>query len=383
MTDRRSGTLHLPSLPTILFVVALAGLPACGDPATPVSFSWSVHGSTSAEASVTCNPTNCPSTQSCNQPPPDPGFSQSGSTLDDLSTSLQAGRSCSASCQCCLPNGINTSSSAQSDVQILADSSAAVTQWSLGGQLSANMTVSGPSPGDTCFSAGGSASSTAEEQWEVVFDTGWVSLFFSRSHFVNASNQGVAGTSTITLTGPVGTVFTQTLTRSTPGGSNGSGSLQTLLRPGRYTFTIQSQIGAAATFPPSTGAGGQSESRCFLRFTPCPIEIDLHVSRNASLDTELSWTVPPNATSYDVVRGDVASLIASGGNFTVATTECLANNSTNTSMIYQGVPDAGEAFWFLVRAAQCGGLGSYDSGFLSQVGSRDAEIDASSGACSP
>src|SRR6185436_1327562 len=138
-------------------------------------------------------------------------------------------------------------------------------------------------------------------------------LFFNRSHFVNISGQGAAGTSTITLAGPSGTVFTQTLARSTEGGTNGSGIMQALLRPGRYSFTIQSQIDVTASFPPSATGSGQTESRCFLQLTPCQTEIALHVAKGPSQSAVLSWTTPPAAGSFDVGRGDVRSLLASGG----------------------------------------------------------------------
>jgi hypothetical protein len=46
-----------------------------------------------------------------------------------------------------------------------------------------------------------------------------------------------------------------------------------------------------------------------------------------------------------------------------------------------GAPSLGKAFWFLVRGANCAGKGTYNSGVPAQVGSRDAEIDASTAAC--
>jgi len=83
------------------------------------------------------------------------------------------------------------------------------------------------------------------------------------------------------------------------------------------------------------------------------------------------------ATSYDVVRGDVGMLRASGGDFTAAIDSCVANDWPATSVTAGGPPLTGEGFFYLVRGVNCGGVGSYDSGGGDQVGLRDAEIDAS------
>jgi hypothetical protein len=96
---------------------------------------------------------------------------------------------------------------------------------------------------------------------------------------------------------------------------------------------------------------------------------------------QLSWSSLPGATWYDVVRGDVGTLSSTGGDFSAATLGCLANDQATNSATYTGVPALGHAFWFLVRGANCAGRGTYDSGVASQVGSRDAEINASASAC--
>ena len=96
---------------------------------------------------------------------------------------------------------------------------------------------------------------------------------------------------------------------------------------------------------------------------------------------QLSWTAPAGATGYDVVKGDLSTLRSSGGDFSLATGECLADNRTSTSLTDSDTPAPGGGLWFLVRPANCGGPGSYDSGGAMQVGLRDAEIDASGNEC--
>jgi hypothetical protein len=106
----------------------------------------------------------------------------------------------------------------------------------------------------------------------------------------------------------------------------------------------------------------------------------LTVAKSGS-DALLEWNAIAGAGGYDVVRGDVGVLRSSLGNFTLATEQCLIDNSPSTSLLFSGGPSPGGGFWFLVRGVNCAGSSTYDSGEPSQVGLRDAEIAASSGAC--
>jgi hypothetical protein len=107
-----------------------------------------------------------------------------------------------------------------------------------------------------------------------------------------------------------------------------------------------------------------------------------HVSAShAAGGALISWTSVSGATGYDLVRGSLTVLASSGGNFTLATDACLQDNSPLTIRSDPGAPAPGQGKWYLVRGQNCGGAGTYDSGAPSQVGSRDAEIAAASGAC--
>ena len=79
------------------------------------------------------------------------------------------------------------------------------------------------------------------------------------------------------------------------------------------------------------------------------------------------------------MRGDLRALAQSGGDFTTATLECLADNATVTVLPYSPAPAAGQGWWFLARKVATGGPGTYDDG--TQTASRDAEIAASGQAC--
>lgn len=95
----------------------------------------------------------------------------------------------------------------------------------------------------------------------------------------------------------------------------------------------------------------------------------------------VSWTAVPVAAAYDLVRGLAKELQISGGDFTTATQLCVANDRVQTSSPDTNLPPTGNAFWYLVRGVSCGGAGTYNETGGSQVGSRDAEINASTNRC--
>jgi cysteine-rich repeat protein len=95
----------------------------------------------------------------------------------------------------------------------------------------------------------------------------------------------------------------------------------------------------------------------------------------------LWWASVPAATGYDLVRGDLSLLQSSAGDFTTATQACMANNVVPTSLAFTATPPVSQGWWFLLRAATPGGPGTYDDGSPSQVGSRDAEINAAAASC--
>ncbi len=381
MTITRTYALWMRGSVAGVLGLVLTAAPARGDPATPASFAWSVQGNTAAEAGVTCFQPEChPPGGSCNSSP-GPTFSQSGSTLEFLAGTSSAHTGCGAWCVCCLPSGTGGEGTANAAVQISAESSETSTQWSVGADLAARATVGGQAPGDSCSSGTATASGSALQQWQLDFDTEQVGLTFNRTHLLTINGPGVSATSEITLAGPSGPVFTESLALSTVGSTGGSGSMQALLSPGRYSLTIESQLDAGASFPPGVTGGGQVKAIAYLSFTPCSTAIELAVGKGVLLDAVLSWISTTVATSYDVVRGELAILLESEGDFTIATTECLADDLEDTSFSYPALPEPGEGFWFLVRANQCGGVGSYDSGGFFQQGSRDLEIDSSPGAC--
>jgi hypothetical protein len=118
----------------------------------------------------------------------------------------------------------------------------------------------------------------------------------------------------------------------------------------------------------------------------CPSPYRATVSNGLSLTLfvsrqRLSWTGTAGAVGYDVVRGGLGVLHGTSGDFTTATAECLADNHPNTLLNYATDPASGEAFWFLVRSVTGGGNGTYDSTGPMQVGTRDAEINASPVSC--
>jgi hypothetical protein len=114
---------------------------------------------------------------------------------------------------------------------------------------------------------------------------------------------------------------------------------------------------------------------------PVPVgSPSLELARFGQTDV-LGWDALPDATRYDVVRGDLGLLRGTGGNFTVVIQACLANDLTDTALVLSGSPLPELGFVYLVRGTNCGGAGTYDSGSPAQVGSRNGEIGASPNRC--
>jgi hypothetical protein len=98
--------------------------------------------------------------------------------------------------------------------------------------------------------------------------------------------------------------------------------------------------------------------------------------------SSLSWSAAPGAVSYDLVRGDIQTLASSGGDFTLATDTCLADDLPGTSFDFPDVPPAGTGYWFVVRGVTASGAMTYQPlEGPTQVGVRDDEINAATGSC--
>jgi hypothetical protein len=95
----------------------------------------------------------------------------------------------------------------------------------------------------------------------------------------------------------------------------------------------------------------------------------------------LRWLPSLDATHYDVVRGDLSTLLATGGDFTAAVDPCLANDTPAYELNDADLPAPGEGDWFLVRGVGAGGPFTWNSAGAGQVGDRDAELSSAAGAC--
>ena len=78
-----------------------------------------------------------------------------------------------------------------------------------------------------------------------------------------------------------------------------------------------------------------------------------------------------------MVRGTLSNL---DQGFSQSAEECLADDLNSLSLVHDSDPPPGQGFWFLVRAVNCAGSGSYASGGIGEE-PRDAGIDSSLAAC--
>jgi hypothetical protein len=115
--------------------------------------------------------------------------------------------------------------------------------------------------------------------------------------------------------------------------------------------------------------------------SPVPMGSPLLTVSDDNVTATVTWASLAGATAYDLVKGGLASLRSSGGDFAISTAACIANDAAATSATDAVTPAAGDGAWYLARGVSCGGHGTYDSGAPRQTGSRDAEIGASAAAC--
>ena len=92
----------------------------------------------------------------------------------------------------------------------------------------------------------------------------------------------------------------------------------------------------------------------------------------------------PASTTVDLVRGTLAALRASGGNYTGTVSSCLANNLSASGVADGSNPGAGGATYFLARptvAAFCNQTPGYTTNHPREAAGRDPEIATDGNAC--
>ena len=95
----------------------------------------------------------------------------------------------------------------------------------------------------------------------------------------------------------------------------------------------------------------------------------------------VTWNTAAAATGYDVIKGSLATLFATRGNFSAAILGCLVDNGSAASAGDTAIPAIGDGFFYLARSVgACGLTGTYDEGGA-QVAARDPLIAASPSAC--
>jgi hypothetical protein len=109
---------------------------------------------------------------------------------------------------------------------------------------------------------------------------------------------------------------------------------------------------------------------------------DLGIPRLHVDTVRIHWSEVAGAAGYDLIRGGLFRLLRSGGDFSEATAECVVDHTPLLGVEFIQSPSKDEAFWFLVRAENDAGPGTYDDPVdAGLVASRDPGIAASPFAC--
>jgi hypothetical protein len=113
-----------------------------------------------------------------------------------------------------------------------------------------------------------------------------------------------------------------------------------------------------------------------LRGLAASSRMTLHVEGDV-----VTWQPVIGAVGTDLVRGLVSTLLETGGDFSVATDGCVADDAPGTSHTFSDRPPAGDALFVVGRAVREEGPTTYQALTASQIGGRDEEIGAASASC--
>jgi len=144
------------------------------------------------------------------------------------------------------------------------------------------------------------------------------------------------------------------------------------------TFEV---IGGAVQDLTSTEGDTFEYAPIFEAFNSTSFHTDERIELFMQPGTQLAWTTLAGVVGYDIVRGDLMALRDSGGNFTTGTVQCVADDHADAFIDHVLDPGTDAGFWYLVRGVSVTGGLSYESMLPSQVGQRDAEIDAAAQSC--
>ena len=128
----------------------------------------------------------------------------------------------------------------------------------------------------------------------------------------------------------------------------------------------------------STGANPHKVRTSWVAQPPVGTPQALTLSKSAG-NGVLQWAALAGATAYQVIRGSLATLRGSGGDFSAAVDGCEAGLATTTTSY--PLSSGATSEFYLVRGAGCGGRGTMNESGGNQIGSRDAEIAASGHDC--
>jgi PKD repeat protein len=154
-----------------------------------------------------------------------------------------------------------------------------------------------------------------------------------------------------------------------------------------YTYVV---VASFAGGPNAGGASAPSEPVSATPFCPAPTYAGALSGTKSGPDIWWAWSAG-GATAYDLIRGDLATLRATGGDFGAAIdalpaieSGCLANDVTSLSLLDpHGPPAEGAGIFTLLRPVTiaCPAHGTADDGSSSQVEGRDLEIAGATLSC--
>jgi PKD repeat protein len=97
---------------------------------------------------------------------------------------------------------------------------------------------------------------------------------------------------------------------------------------------------------------------------------------------DIFWQAAQGPHLFDLVRGDLGPVMDAGGDFSATDLTCVQHRKRDRSVVDTGIPEPGEAFFYVARAASCvGEVGTHETQNGTQLGTRELVLTSIANPC--
>ena len=161
---------------------------------------------------------------------------------------------------------------------------------------------------------------------------------------------------------------------------DGDGNTDSTTRSPAFVYTDPGTYTVHLTVANDTASSQMTQADLICASAGVP-EVVSELMMDADQRT-LTWQPAAAALSYVVLRGDLLTLLDTGGDFAASVSTCLESGETDLVAVDRRPPPKGGGLYYLVGGTgYCGEMGTYDSGGTSQAASRDPGLQSAADLC--